>query len=492
MSAKRKKKVPLPKYGLGGDILNTGLNLWGDFTGMGGITDSIVNNIDPNHKDPVIENEFLKKVNNFSDRVLSPISQTIAPIALNMVAPGAGSLLGGVQAGANALNPELNGTTAAQQAASTAPKQLLNVDSRYIHRANGGPIINEMPMGNYGTDQIPTDQSGMPSKQTGRKPIAFTDAGELTWNGYVFSQDLGFADKAKKIANRYKFRLGDKFDKGDRYSEEALDRELTKLAQQQEQVRPKDVVLPEFHYGGGLPHSHTDPNDIYTVGSNQDVLNTPLKPQRTLAPSSIPAPINPDITSPANSNFFGDNSALLLGGVAQALPLIARGINLANNKPEVVNTPKYTPTDIDLSAQREDLQRRAVGAKQTAIRNSRYNPAAQLAGVTAYDEQLASGLGESWMNQETMNARERNRAGMFNTQITQQDNELTAREKGAYNMALETLYGDMSQLALGMSTDYQKKSIQDKLLKSMQSKNFNIDPETLAIMIKQIEPYLSK
>lgn len=657
MTSKYKRK--LPKYTKGGDLLRTGLNVWGDLTGMGAILDPLMGD----NKMPEVESEFLKKVNKASDTVISPIVQTVMPMALNAAMPGAGALYSGATGAAGEFGQMLNPET------PQAQPQRLDLDSRYIKRANGGPIINEMPNGNYGTDQIPTDSQGMPTKQSGRPAIALTDAGEVTWNGYVFSKDLGFAPKAKSIMNKYKMRLGDRFDKGDKYAQAGLDKAMTELAQQQEAVRPKSPEeqqgqqLPGFHWGGkpghthdaayikaytqhygtpptGTPEGYIDPiNSELTYGpyaipqvdiygkqavpqfnpfqsnlETGDVMNTQsgqivgrqtipqgslanptIAPKQSINPYDnvvglqdrslfntetmksvappqtvgnntmgvtpvIPATTKPNggrvkptapiipinatndpltidylnrteqlgindqplnkLNTPMESvlkrgvqsslieptvadrdlstsriastvvpkekgDFLTDNSALI-GGIAQGLPIAAKAIRLLREKPEVVNTPDYMPQDIDLTEQRNELARRATGAKASAVRNMRGNLAGQLAATTAYDEQLGSQLGQSYMTESAENVQQRNRAGMFNTQITQQDNEATAKEKAAYQEQVDSLWSDISSLGVGLTNDAQRRSIQAKLLKAMQSKNFNIDPETLQVMLKTL------
>lgn len=584
--AQKKYKKQVPQYGLGGDILNTGFNLWGDLTGMGAILDPILGNKDK----PKINNEFLNKVNSMSDKVISPITQTVMPMAMNMVAPGSGALYSGLVGGANELGKTLNPEAAPIQ------QQQLNLDSRYIRRANGGPLINEMPDGNYGTDQIPTDAQGIPSSQSGRPTVAMTDAGEFIYNGYVFSKDLknkdgiSFADLAKKRANSYKTRLGERFDKGDKYAEEGLDRAMVALQMEQEMIRPQTPQAPQmpynpnvdqqmidptqqFHLGGPMGHIHdgdfgdepirpygsrTDrygildqfgvpvqqsiPSTTATVrgpsknmnsfqskgslGNNWDTgvstefdpsliakqndfgsdplqrlpLRDPsivtqtapfIKPTTAaqLAPSSNPITTG-QMVDPANAgglNNFLTSNAGLIGGLAQAIPLAIRGNRLATQKPERVNTPDYIPQQISLANQREDLARRSQSNKATAIRNTRNNLAGQLAATTAYDEQLGSQMGQSFMNEQNANVQERNRAGMFNTQVTQMDNERTAMEKAAYSSQVDQLWQDIGSLGVGVTNDAQKRTIQAKLLRAMQSKNFNIDPETLRVMLQAIK-----
>lgn len=60
-----------------------------------------------------------------------------------------------------------------------------------------------------------------------------------------------YAQEAKTIMNRYKIRLGDKFDKGDKLSLEAMNKELDGLRESQETERLKLNGVPEEYCGGG-------------------------------------------------------------------------------------------------------------------------------------------------------------------------------------------------------------------------------------------------
>jgi len=67
-----------------------------------------------------------------------------------------------------------------------------------------------------------------------------------------------YADRAKQIMNRYKRRLGDNFDKGDRLALEAMNQELSALKDEQEQVRAEELGvteeqgMPQYDIGGAL------------------------------------------------------------------------------------------------------------------------------------------------------------------------------------------------------------------------------------------------
>lgn len=67
-----------------------------------------------------------------------------------------------------------------------------------------------------------------------------------------------FADRAKQIMNKYKKRLGDNFDKGDKLALEAMNQELEALRQEQEAVRMA-AGIAEAEQAQGLPlHAYGD------------------------------------------------------------------------------------------------------------------------------------------------------------------------------------------------------------------------------------------
>lgn len=90
-----------------------------------------------------------------------------------------------------------------------------------------------------------------------------------------------YAEEAKTIMNKYKLRLGDKFDKRDSLSLEAMNQELTALRERQEVTRAAEMdvsgfaratgeeELQEFHTGGPLGHTHPGEapmSQVSTVG----------------------------------------------------------------------------------------------------------------------------------------------------------------------------------------------------------------------------------
>jgi hypothetical protein len=147
---------------------------------------------------------------------------------------------------------------------------------------------------------IPIDSNGRPSTISGNNPSALVEDGEISWNGYVFSDKLKskgkrtFASEAKKIMSKYKPRLGKDFEHDDDMASKAMEKELSVLASQNEEVRiaKNGNDTGNTFGGGGLQSRQT----MSLVGD-------------TSIPTSQPI-ANPNKFSPTSNdrNMFGSNA----------------------------------------------------------------------------------------------------------------------------------------------------------------------------------------
>ena len=100
---------------------------------------------------------------------------------------------------------------------------------------------------------IPVDQQGQPTALSGGAEVALTEKGEVTFNSYVFSNEIKipgnkkitFADEAKRIKKKHEFYLGKKLDKKEPISRKALERELEQLMMIQETIKGNTVTQEE-------------------------------------------------------------------------------------------------------------------------------------------------------------------------------------------------------------------------------------------------------
>ena len=101
------------------------------------------------------------------------------------------------------------------------------------------PIINQNIKNKNPKDSIPTDFLGNPVANSGMPAIAKTDDGEVIIDGYVFSDELGYAKEAKKILSRYKYNkdTGELLRPNDKVTLGSFRKEVSDLIKQQEATR---------------------------------------------------------------------------------------------------------------------------------------------------------------------------------------------------------------------------------------------------------------
>ena len=100
---------------------------------------------------------------------------------------------------------------------------------------------------------IPVDERGQPAASSGAPEVALTEKGEVTFDGYVYSDDLKlpgnkkrtFADEAKRLKNKHKLHLGEDLEKTDKIAYNALVRELKELRDIQEAKKGEMVSKEE-------------------------------------------------------------------------------------------------------------------------------------------------------------------------------------------------------------------------------------------------------
>ena len=117
----------------------------------------------------------------------------------------------------------------------------------------GGKLINYQGQTHEGVDGgIAVDKDGNPTSMTGNNPVGLVEDKEVAWKApnddvFIFSDRLGFANKAKREMNKFKMRPEDTIAKT------GLTKNLTKLADEQEQYKASQGINNDMeqHAQGG-------------------------------------------------------------------------------------------------------------------------------------------------------------------------------------------------------------------------------------------------
>jgi len=432
--------------------------------------------------------------------------------------PGVGTIAGPIMAGVGAIGGAVSNSITQQDQldAQKQEQQKLafnkNLDPRYLQGYEDGGSITEMPTTNAGVDSIPTDAQGNPASSSGREAIAMTDSGEVIWNGYVFSDKLGFSNKAKTVLKRYKLRLGDDFSGKDRISKEQMNRELSDLADEQELYKTNNNIkdssegyasgggihIKESNVGsftsaatrrgmgvqefanqvmshkekyspemvkkanfavnskswnkleGGGPVFKFDPFSVDKTMPSDDELNTLLQPQSSTVTS--PKSINPDMFA-------------LVGNLATAG---AQGLVAASAKQEDFTPTSYVPDKLNLSPERDSIERDAITSRRLLLNKYRNNKSAQIAGLASVNDQVASSMSRSYLGEEQYNTQANNTQRQFTAQSLDKQKELREMERGATASSTSAMIGNAGAAVNQYYTDRSKRAQEKSMLKIME------------------------
>lgn len=263
-----------------------------------------------------------------------------------------------------------------------------------------------------------------------------------------------YADRAKTIMNKYKSRLGEKFDKGDTLALEAMNQELSLLRKEQEIARA--ALNPEL----GVLDNFVDAIPQHWAGGNLDVNSLPkhkngamLRQLPVIAPIKhlgANAGINPNALRP-NSIIDPRTGSGGIGGGGEAyksrVPWMgaATGIvgSLMMNKPIKMpeyNYEEYKPQEatanlVDYGREREQVnanrdlaqsiilgQARGTGSQAGLMENV-------LAGTTGTQRVAGEQFGQSLQNEGNMNAQILNQTSQFNAGLNANAEQMNMRNK---------------------------------------------------------------
>ena len=244
------------------------------------------------------------------------------------------------------------------------------------------------------------------------------------------------AQEAKTIMNKYKLRLGEKFDKGDPLALAAMNAELEELQAKQEAVRAKELpaetqqfayggLLPQFQHGGfHFPEGGTTETFNPTLGGGEGGFTTAPTEQSTTLPFS-------DAVDPFKSR---------VPWVGAAANMV--GDFLSNRK---IDLPKYNyeewkPTQaranlVDYSRGREQTLSERDQANALITRNARGTGSQSglmeniLAGVTGTQRAAGQAFNQSLENEGNVNAQIKNQTSQFNAAQAGQAAQLNSRNQ---------------------------------------------------------------
>jgi hypothetical protein len=276
-----------------------------------------------------------------------------------------------------------------------------------------------------------------------------------------------FADQAKGIMNKYKVRLGEKFDKGDTLALEAMNQELGELREKQEEARINKLVaegvleennqfkcggkLSKHRSGGKLPMYQGDeefPN--YLLQDNyaepfvpsEEIFSTPT-PTGRLDPrylqESDPGQFNvPDVTTLGIGENIQGTSTVPVTEEGVGVPYktrvpwfgaAAQGIGaLLMNRGDIdldqarITPERYMPRTVSYARGREASKRERDLAQAMIRRGARGRGTKSgltstiIAGATGTQREAGKQISGSFEREANVNAQIRNEAAKFNAQ----------------------------------------------------------------------------
>ena len=339
--------------------------------------------------------------------------------------------------------------------------------------AYGGVMDYNVGQTHEGPDGgIPVDSSGVPSAVSQREPVALTEEGEISWKTpdgevYIFSDRLkapkskkSFAEEAKKITNKYKGYLGDKFEKHHKVSMDTMNRELNDLMAKQEELRqelmpPVEQEMPMMGRGGTLLDPLT-PLSLNTLDRPKIDLASMKSSSINVPRANTPNP-NPNAQLPEWEQFQGGVPLSSL-----ALPVLSNiGAGMAERqrirRRSPIRLPRVTPQTVNLESSRVAAretagEQRAAGRR--AYRGAGVSRGAAIAGTSVMEgdinRQLGQQLSESYLQEGLTNAQLAGQAETANVDLAMRESIMN-REQSHVDEAVLRGYRDS---ALGAVNQY--------------------------------------
>ena len=303
-----------------------------------------------------------------------------------------------------------------------------------------------------------------------------------------------FAQRAKAIQSKYKKRLGEDLQKNDYLARQAMNMELQKLKEEQENVRMQQGISDESYdnynptmsihkKGGKLPKLQGGDGEEIFRSINNKLLQDPsgtgigglssLTDEEILYLQNINGidNISPEIDIPEtnlrqSTPRMEEKSPEYYNPTVSAIPLAAsiagnayHGLTAKDN----INVPEYdrmTPEEINLGAQRESIRRRSEATKNTIGRQARglglsggAATTRSIIGLTEADKVAGEALSKSYMQEELANTQARERAERFNLGLKAREEDMRVGQETAASEAENQAIQNILQSISGYATD---------------------------------------
>ena len=410
---------------------------------------------------------------------LGDVLSVVGPMALGAL----GSIASGgmSQIGGGLVSSILGGGNESTKAMGGNIPQMTKYASGGSHEQNG-------------LGGIPVDSLGNPSGN----PSALVEQGEVGYKlpndqtGYVFSNRIKvpgkkhtFADEAKRVASRYKNRLGENLDKPDSLAKRALDMAMNTLKDSQEAVKQQEQEAMAIKAMGGyldalatggpiktksgkqlknFDYKEFDPNfPVFELGANETVDPYEQLPtsqiQRFKAYGGGLPKYTPggDLPNQDRENYLKYHSGLPEAYIGYGLQAATR-IPQLFTKPESIHYDRINPETIDLAQERGSMEtsrnnqlgflKRQAGMAGSAGQALNYLSSVVPQAYNQYDQQYA----QSVEREQNANAQILNQANAQNAQIQMREAEANAMERDAARGIRDQALADIGKTGLGALT----------------------------------------
>jgi len=322
-----------------------------------------------------------------------------------------------------------------------------------------------------------------------------------------------YAQEAKTIMNKYKLRLGDKFDKGDPLAVAAMNAELEGLQAKQEQTRiaelPKGIqpLAKQFAKGGILPQ-YADGGFKFPKGSTTETFTPHAGGGEGMFSSADAIGATSDLLDDGTGDPF-KSRVPWMGAAAGAI-----GGLLANRKIDLptYDYEEYKPTQaranlVDYSRGREQTMRERDQAQGMITRNARGTGSQAglmeniLAGATGTQRAAGEAFNQSLEGEGNVNAQIRNQTSQFNAAQQAQAAQINARNKMfASQQERENVFvndqrrqnriGAVTGAVQGYTRDRLAANQYDQMVNMMAPDNYSVqaDKDSLFRKLFQISP----